>query len=166
MIKLFRVVLAVAALGIGPVLAQTPAPAPSAAPAPAPAAKPARAARGTAKPAAMAGAKVDINGPPPPRGGRGRPPPRAPPRPYEELQDLVKKKVLSQGVFDKAKGGMALANINTSTAAEMAKTLPGIGDVRAKEIVAGRPYSSAQDLLTKKVLTEGTFDKVKDLVAW
>ena len=87
-------------------------------------------------------------------------------RPYTDLLDLVTKKVLSQGVFDKAKVGMALANINTSSAADMAKTLPGIGEARAKEIVAGRPYASPQDLVTKKVLTEGVFEKMKDLVAW
>ena len=87
-------------------------------------------------------------------------------RPYDDLQDLVKKKVLSQGVFDKAKAGMAIANINTSTATDLAKTLPGIGDVRSKEIIAGRPYATPQDLVTKKILTEAVFEKIKDIVAW
>ncbi len=175
----FRTAAALLLLAIAPAFAQTPAPAPAAKP-PAPVAAPMTtpAATPAAKPAARAtkpaaaGGKVDINSATAaqldalPQIGPVRSKAIVAGRPYEELQDLVKKKVLSQGIFDKAKGGMALANINTSTAAEMAKTLPGIGEVRAKEIVAGRPYASPQDLVTKKVLTDGVFDKMKDLVAW
>lgn len=87
-------------------------------------------------------------------------------RPYMELGDLVKKKILTQAVFDKAKSGMALANINTSSAGELARTLPGVGATRSKEIVAGRPYAAMQDLVTKKVLTQALFDKIKDLIAY
>ena len=85
-------------------------------------------------------------------------------RPYADLQDLVKKKVLSQGVFDGAKARMALANINTATAADLVKTLPGIGKVRSDKIVAGRPYATPQDLVTKGIVPQGVFDKVKDLI--
>lgn len=87
-------------------------------------------------------------------------------RPYTDLQELVSKKVLSQSVLDGAKPRMALANINTSSEADMEKTLPGVGAVRAKAIIAGRPYASPQDLVTKKVLPQGVFDKMKDLVAF
>lgn len=87
-------------------------------------------------------------------------------RPWDDLNDLVKKKAVPQGVFDRDKERMALANINTSSAADMAKTLPGIGEVRSRAIVSGRPYASAQDLVTKKVLTEAQFEKVKDLVSY
>ncbi len=86
-------------------------------------------------------------------------------RPYADLTDLVKKKVLTQGVFDKAKSGMALASINSSSAALLEKTLPGIGDVRSKAIVAGRPYTQPSDLVTKGVLTQGQFDKISGLIA-
>lgn len=177
MIKLFRVAAALLMLAMMPVAAQTPSAVPAPAGTPALAGAPARAPRAArsaaTRPAAMAaGAKVDINSATAeqldglPQIGAVRSKAIVAGRPYESLQDLVTKKVLSQGVFDKAKGGMALANINTSTAADMAKTLPGIGDVRAREIVAGRPYASAQDLVTKKVLTDALFEKVKDLVAW
>ena len=87
-------------------------------------------------------------------------------RPYTDLQELVSKKVLSQGVLDGAKPRMALANINTSSEAELAKTLPGVGGVRAKAIVAGRPYAAPGDLVAKKVLPQGVYDKVKDLIAY
>lgn len=87
-------------------------------------------------------------------------------RPYTDLQELVTKSILSQGVLDGAKASMALANINTSSQANLEKTLPGIGAVRAKAIVAGRPYATPQDLVTKKILTEGLFGKMKDLIAY
>ena len=87
-------------------------------------------------------------------------------RPYAEPQDLVSKKVLTQGVYDGIKGHVALANVNSSTAADMVKVLPGIGDVRAAAIVAGRPYATPNDLVTKGVLTEALYGRIKDLVAY
>ena len=87
-------------------------------------------------------------------------------RPYADMKDLVTKKVLTQGVLDGIKDRIALANINTSSAADLQRTLPGIGDVRAKAIVAGRPYASPADLVTKKVLTQGVLDGIKDLIAY
>ena len=87
-------------------------------------------------------------------------------RPYAELKDLVTKKVLTQAVLDGAKARMALANINTSSAADLAKTLPGIGEVRAKAIVAGRPFATPQDLVTKGILTQAVLDKAKDVMAF
>ena len=77
----------------------------------------------------------------------------------------MKKKALTQAVFDKAKPRMALANINTSSAKDMEKTLPGIGDVRSKAIVAGRPYTIPADLVTKGVLTSGQFETIAGLIS-
>jgi DNA uptake protein ComE-like DNA-binding protein len=87
-------------------------------------------------------------------------------RPYADMSDLVTKKVLTQSVFDGIKDRIALANINTSTAAQMEKTLKGIGDVRAKAIVTGRPYATPQDLVTKGVLPQGTYNGMKDLITY
>lgn len=87
-------------------------------------------------------------------------------RPWDDLNDLVKKKAVPQNVFDRNKDRFALANINTSSASDMAKTLPGIGDVRARAIVNGRPYAKPEDLVTKKVLTQNQFDKIKDVIAY
>ncbi|MGE0801155.1 MAG: ComEA family DNA-binding protein [Lautropia sp.] len=51
-----------------------------------------------------------------------------------------------------------------SASADQLKTLPGIGDARAKAIVDGRPYSGKDDLVKKKVLPEGVYDKIKDVI--
>ena len=87
-------------------------------------------------------------------------------RPWDDVNDLVKKNAVPQNVLDGMKDRVALANINTSSAADMAKTLPGIGDARARAIVNGRPYATPQDLVAKKVLTQGVYDKMKDLIAY
>ncbi|OGY25361.1 MAG: hypothetical protein A2Z11_00680 [Candidatus Woykebacteria bacterium RBG_16_43_9] len=54
-------------------------------------------------------------------------------------------------------------NINTATEAEL-DSLPGIGEVRTGKIIANRPYSSIEELVTKKVLGEGTFEKIKSQI--
>jgi len=44
---------------------------------------------------------------------------------------------------------------------EQLKTLPGIGDAEAGRIIAGRPYVSKYDLVTKKVLPEGLYISIR-----
>lgn len=52
-------------------------------------------------------------------------------------------------------------DVNSATKDELA-ALPGIGDVTAQKIIDGRPYKTKRDLLTKKILSQGEYDKVKD----
>src|SRR5690242_2986031 len=54
----------------------------------------------------------------------------------------------------------APVDLNTATAAQL-NALPGIGDTRAAAIIAARPYGSINDLLTKHVVTQAIFDKIK-----
>lgn len=167
--KQLRFAAALLVLLAGPALAQAPAtstPTPATRPAPA-APAPAPAATGKA----AAGKAVDINSATEgqiaavvPGVGEARAKAIVAGRPYTDLQELVSKRVLTQGVFDKARDHMALANINTSSAADMQRTLPGIGEVRAKAIVAGRPYAKPEDLVSKNVLTPDLFEKIKRLV--
>lgn len=175
-----------------PAFAQTPSPstpaAPRVAPAPAPAptapvapvnprTTPAPGATSTAaRPAAtspaVSGKRVDINAATGseldslPGIGPARSAAIVAGRPYADLNELVTKKVLTQGVFDGVKGRLALANINTSSAQDMGKTLKGVGDVRSKAIVAGRPYATPQELVTKKVLSQGVYDGMKDQITY
>lgn len=52
-------------------------------------------------------------------------------------------------------------DINSATE-EQLRSVPGIGEVYAKKIVAGRPYRAKNELVQKKVLPAGVYNKVKD----
>lgn len=50
-------------------------------------------------------------------------------------------------------------SVNTASVVELME-LEGIGEKRAEDIVAGRPYQSLDELLSKKALTQTLFDKL------
>ncbi len=57
----------------------------------------------------------------------------------------------------------ALVDINSATAAEL-KAIPGIGDAYSEKIIKGRPYKAKNELVQKKILPEGVYNKVKDQI--
>jgi len=54
-------------------------------------------------------------------------------------------------------------DINSASKEDLAK-LPVIGDAIADKIVAGRPYATKRDLLTRKILTAKQYAKIKDMI--
>jgi len=56
-----------------------------------------------------------------------------------------------------------LINVNTASESQL-DTLPSVGPVTAGKIIASRPYSSPEELLSKKAVGSATYNKIKDLI--
>ena len=54
-------------------------------------------------------------------------------------------------------------DLNTATEQQLSE-LPGIGEVRSKAIIKGRPYKGKDELVERKILTQSVYDKIKDQV--
>ncbi len=73
--------------------------------------------------------------------------------PAVQGQTAAKSKAAAKGKID----------INKATAEELEKHLPGVGAVTAKKIVAGRPFTTVDDL-AKAGVPARTIDGIRDLV--
>jgi DNA uptake protein ComE-like DNA-binding protein len=54
-------------------------------------------------------------------------------------------------------------DINSATK-EQLDALPGIGDAYSQKIISNRPYHTKRDLVTKKIIPQSTYDKIKDQI--
>jgi len=55
----------------------------------------------------------------------------------------------------------ARLDINSATQAQL-EAIKGIGPVYAKKIIEGRPYAKKDQLVSKGILPQGVYDKLKD----
>jgi DNA uptake protein ComE-like DNA-binding protein len=71
-------------------------------------------------------------------------------------------KAVAEGVREGFSRGKPL-DLNHATKAQL-RDLPGITDVRADRVIAGRPYGNPQELASRHILTPQVYDRIKDRV--
>jgi competence protein ComEA len=69
----------------------------------------------------------------------------------------------SQTISQKIAASKELLDINTATPDQL-KALSGIGDAYTQRIIAGRPYTAKNQLVTRGVIPQAAYDKVKDQI--
>lgn len=81
--------------------------------------------------------------------------------PLEEAGRDIKAAV--EGAKEGWESGEKKIDLNSATEEDLT-SLPGVGKREAKRIISGRPYRDAHDLVSKRVMSESAYEKIKGAV--
>lgn len=81
--------------------------------------------------------------------------------PLEEAGRDIKAAV--EGAKEGWESGEKKIDLNSATEDDLT-SLPGVGKREAKRIISGRPYRDAHDLVSKRVMSESAYEKIKGAV--
>ena len=62
-----------------------------------------------------------------------------------------------------AAGPAGLLDLNTASP-EQLRALPGMGEAYAKRVIAGRPYTAKNQLLTRGILPEAAYEAIRERI--
>ena len=80
----------------------------------------------------------------------------------QKLSDGIKIFIPNNGYTPGVKSAVtAKININTASVTKL-DSLWGVGEARAKAIIAGLPYSATEELLSRKIISSNVFERIKD----
>lgn len=80
-----------------------------------------------------------------------------------QMKSDTKAPAKSGSMSDKKAASGKKLDLNSASEDEL-KSLPGIGDATAKKIVDNRPYARKDELVKKKIVSQSTYDKIKNQV--
>lgn len=79
-------------------------------------------------------------------------------------QTIENKTQTNNSTIQTSSEAIGLISINTATQKEL-ESLVGIGPTYATKIIEQRPYSDINELVSKKIIPQSTFDKIKDQIS-
>ncbi|MDK9716990.1 MAG: helix-hairpin-helix domain-containing protein [Trichlorobacter sp.] len=83
--------------------------------------------------------------------------------PAKKTTTVAKPEATKPAENKKSAAKQELVDINSASDTEL-KAIPGLGDAYIAKIVVNRPYANKTQLVSKKVLPESVYEKIKDKI--